>query len=270
MKKTIKNTAVTENKNEMPAPEKKTRRRYESGHPKTLEAFARMIAAGGQFDQARLNPPPDLTLDALEHAYAQALALQTAVWSARADFRTAALERQMLVDRFDSLATQAVGQLFGRGASLETAEDARGYVRKLRGTGSKPAASQNPSSPNFDPSARNISTTQRSNAARIATFLELLDFLEAQSAYAMVTQPELLIPNLRSLAAEAQSKHGVSITSAAALTRHRYERNKRFYLEPNNLCDLAARYKELVKGVFGARSPEFKTIRSFRFRKPKL
>ncbi|MBS1794953.1 MAG: hypothetical protein JSS81_13920 [Acidobacteria bacterium] len=260
-------TAVTENNVAMPAPEKKTRRRSESGFAKVLEAFARLRALAVHLDQTRLGPPDDLTLEALERAYNEAYALQTAVGNARADFRTAALDRQLLIDQFDAIAAQAVGQLAGRGAHPESVRDARGYVGKMRGKRVTPKAEQNPASPHFDPTARNISASQTSSAAKIHTFLELIDFLEAQPVYATVSLAGVTTRELRATVERAQSLHLLSIDKAADLKRDRGRRNRRFYFDEDSLCELGLRYKELVKGAYGVRSNEYKAVRSISFRK---
>ena len=241
----------------------------ESGHAKLLESLDRLIANGGQLDQTRLNPPVNLTIAALQTKHTQGLALQTAVGNSKADFRTVALDRQTDVDTFESVASQAVAQLAGRGASKETVEDARSYVRKLQGKRAKAKAETDPSSPNFDPTVKNISASQQSNAAKIAIFLELVDFLEAQSEYAGVTQAGLLIDDLRTLGNAAQAKHTVSIAAAATLAADRNERDKFFYSDPNNICDLGGQYKNLVKGSYGAKSLEYKTINAIPFKKRK-
>ena len=248
----------------------KPKKLQETGNAKILESFDRLAAFGATLDSGTLNAPPDLTTAALQAAHAQGTLLHTAVGNSKADFRTAALERQTEVDKFDALASQSVAQLIARGASKETAEDAKSYVRKLQGRRAKPKVETDPASPNFNPNEKNISASQQSNAAKIATFLEFLDFLEAQSAYSGVKQSGLLVGDLRTIAADAQTKHTASINSGATLAADRNTRNKFFYTDANNLCDLAARYKNLVKGTYGASSLEFKTINAIPFTRAKL
>lgn len=241
----------------------------ESGNAKLLESLDRLIAGGAQLDQTKLNPPLDLTIAALQAKYTNGLALHTAVGNSKADFRTSALARNVEIDKFDTLASQSVAQLAARGASKETVEDGRGYVRKIHGSHSKPKAGQDPASPNFDPTEKNISASQQSSAAKISTFLELVDFLEAQNIYANVNQAGLLIGDLRAVGTTSQNLHTASIADAAQLAADRNERAKFFYLDPDNICDTAARYKNLVKGTYGAKSVEYKTINAIPFKKRK-
>lgn len=240
------------------------------GHAKLLESLDKLIAFSKTLDQTRLNPPDDLTPAALQAVYDNAVALQAAVGNSKADWRTVALERQTEVDKFDSLAVQAVGLLSGRGASKESVEDARGYVRKIQGkrAASKKTIADKTALP--DESAKTVSSSEQSNAQKISNFSELIDFLEAQADYANVTQNGLKIDDLRSVADAAQTKHTVSINAATKLSNDRNERNKVFYLAPNNICDLAKRFKELVKGTYGAKSLEYQTVNSIPFKKAKV
>jgi len=246
------------------------KKQYESGHAKLLESWDKLIAFSETLDQERLNPPDDLKLAALKAVAAQGGDLQLSVGNSRADWRTIALARAVIVDTFETRASQAVGQLAGRGASKETVKDARGYVRKLQGKRSKAKPQDNPETPDIDESEKGVSASQQSSAAMISTYFELLDFLEAQDAYAGVTKAELLIANLRAVGEEAQTKHEESIAAAAKLSSDRRERNKHFYLDAGCICELAARFKELVKGEYGAGSPEYKAVNAIKFKKAKL
>lgn len=256
----------------MVVPVNKTKKQYESGHAKNLESLGKLIASSETFDQTILNPPSLLKISALMAMRATATALLQAVGNLRADWRTVALARAVYIDTFESIASQAVGQLAGRGASKETVRDARGYLRKLRGKSLTVKKTDDPATPEIDESVKGISKSQQSNAAKIATFYELIDFLEAQPEYANVTKAGLTIADLRALVDAAQAKHDVSITAAAQLSAKRDERNKFFYLTPKiNIIDIALQFKELVKGSFGGvGSTEYKSVKGIRFRRPKL
>lgn len=242
----------------------------DTGHAKILESLGKLIAQSETLDQSRLNPPPELKLAALKTLRDNATASQSQIGDSKAAWRTIALGRVTVVETLETLAAQAVAQLEARGASPKTVEQARGYVRKLQGKRSSEAAVDDPATPDVDESEQSISASQRSSAALIANFNELVDFLEAQPAYAGVTKPALLVASLRATAASAQAKHDASIEAAATLSNDRIGRNKIFYLDAGNICDIAARFKNLVKGEYGASSPEYKAVNAIRFKKPKL
>ena len=242
----------------------------DTGHAKILESLGKLIARSETLDQARLNPPPEMALAALDALRTDATVLQTKVGDSKAVWRTVARESAAAVDTFETRAAQAAAQLEARGASAKTVEQARGYVRKLQGARSSEAAVDDPATPDVDESEQSISASQQSRAAKIATFNELIDFLEAQPAYAGVTKPELLVVNLRASVNSAQARHDDSIEAAATLSGDRIARNQLFYLDADNICDIARRFKNLVKGEYGASSPEYKAVNAIPFKKPKL
>lgn len=245
--------------------ENKPKKQYETGHAKILESLGKLIARSETLDQTRLNPPPDLTLAALNTLRATATALQNQTSVSKAAWRTIALERTTEINEFETVAAQAVAQ---RGASAEAVAQARGYVRKLQGKRSSAAVADDPTTPDVDESEQSISASQQSSAAQIGNFNELLDFLEAQPAYAGVTKPELLVASLRARVASAQAKHEDSIEAAANFSTDRIARNKVFYLNANSICDRAKRFKRLVEGEYGADSPEYQAVNAIPFQKP--
>ena len=248
----------------------KVKKQYETGHAKLLEALDSLIAAAQTLDQVRLNPPADLTVTALQARHANGLTLQNNVGNARADWRTVALKRAEDIEKFAPLAVEAVAALEARGASKETIKDARSYVRKLHGKRAKPKTGDNPETPELDESEKGVSASQQSAAAQLTTMHELIDFLEAQPLYDEIRKPKLTIAEMRTFVDGTQTDHTASITAAATLTTARNERNKDFYLNDDNICDLAKRYKALVKGEYGANSTEFKMVNEINFHKPRL
>lgn len=248
-------------------------KQYESGHPKILESLGKLIAIDETLDQTRLNPPAGLKLAELKAKRDAATGLQTDVGNSRADWRTVALDRAVDIDKFDSTAAEAVALFEGRGASKESVEDARGYVRKLRGQkaggAAKPATDEN-GNPILDETEKGISAAQTSAAAKVSTMYELIDFLEAQPKYAEVNKPGFTAAELRAFVDATQTKHDASLASVAKLSNDRRERNKAFYLDADCICELARQFKALVGGAYGFKSPEYKAVNAIPFRKPKL
>lgn len=247
-------------------------KQYESGHPKLLESLGKLIAIDETLDQARLNPPAGLRLADLQAKRDAGTTLQTTVGNSRADWRTVALDRATDIEKFDSIAAEAVALFEGRGASKESVEDARGYVRKLQGrrlSAAKPATDEN-GNPVLDESPQGISAAQTSAAAKISTMYELIDFLEAQPKYAEVNKPGFTAAELRAFVDATQAKHDASLASVAKLSGDRRERNKFFYTDEDCICELARQFKALVGGAYGFKSPEYKAVNAIPFRKPKL
>lgn len=241
--------------------------RSETGHAKFIESIERLIAADATLDPAKLNAPADLRSSALAALLPGANTRQTQVGNAKADWRTVTLDRQTDADEIESKAAQAVALLEAQGARGETVEDARSYVRKLQGKRKTPKPADDAATPAVDESEAGISVSQQSNAAKIANFSELIDYLEAQPEYAAVTNPGYTVTELRAFADNLRAKHTVSINAATTLSADRSDRDAFFYTDPNSVLALAKRYKKLVFGAYGANSPEYALVNSIPFQK---
>lgn len=250
--------------------QKNKNKQYETGNAKILESLTRLIAFDETLDQVKLNPPPDLTLTELNALQTNAVTAQRDVGNARADWRTIALDRALGIEKFAPLASQVVGQLDGRGAGIETIKDAMFYVRKLQGRRAKPKPPIDPNAPpTLDESEKGISASQQSAAAQLSIMFEFIDFIEAQTVSAGIKSAGLAAADLRAFAESVQAKHNASITAVADLTNKRGIRNELFYTHENNICDIAKRFKSLVRGEYGATSVEFKTVNAISFKKTK-
>ncbi len=245
----------------------KTISKSELGHAKFLESVERLIAADATLDAAKLNAPADLKSDALATMRTDAVARFEKVGDSVAKWRTVALARQTDADKIPAMASQAVALLTAQGASAETIEDARSYVRKIQGAGGK-KPKDDPNTPDVDESEKGISKSQQSNAAKLGFFGELIEFLEAQSIYANVKNAGFTIADLRAFKDSTQTKHDSSITSATVLSVDRSDRNGVFYTNADSVLSRAKRYKALVRGAYGANSSEFALVNAIPFRQP--
>jgi hypothetical protein len=233
-------------------------------YSKMLESVTSLIAFQNTLDQAFLDPPPDQTVAAWTTLKTETTTLHQSVGNSKGDWRTIALDRATDADELASVASQSVALLESRGASAETIEDARFYVRKLQGRRKGPKPVDDPSTPE-DESQSAVSASQQSNAARISTFLELVDFLEAQPEYAGVTREGFKIADLRDRGNSVQTKHDGSITAVNNLTSDRIARDKRFFDDEDSILKRSKRFKKLVGGAYGFASPEYKTINGIPF-----
>jgi len=230
-----------------------------------LESLAEMIAFEETLDLVKVDPAPDLTPEALTALRVEAATLHAAVGNSKSDWRTVTLERAMEAGLLASKASKAVALLEAKGASAETIEQARFYVRKLQGRRAAPAVVDDPSTPDVDESEQSISASQQSNAAKISTSYEFIDFLEAQSEYASVNNPELRIAAYRAFVDSVSTKHDASIDAQTTLTSDRIKRDKVFFDNPDSILNRAKRLKKAVGGAYGFNSPEYRTINAIRF-----
>lgn len=249
---------------------KKTNSKSETGHAKFVESIERLIAADATLDAAKLNAPADLNSAALAALLPAATARHQKVGDSKAGWRTIALERRTDIEQITSMAAQAVALFESRGASKEKVEIARSYVRKIRGGGAKKIITpDNPATPDVDETEKGISKSQQSSAAVLSVFFELIDYLEAQPEYAGVTNAGFEIADLRDFADATQAKHTASITAVTGLSADRSERDAFFYNDRTSVLNLARRYKKLVFGAYGGKSPEYALVNQIPFQKPK-
>lgn len=234
-------------------------------YSKLLESLGSLIAFEETLDLAKVDPAPDLMPAALTVLRTEATALHAAVGNSKGDWRTATLDRKIDADQLASKASKAVALLESRGAGAETIEQARFYVRKLQGKRAGAATVDDPSTPDIDESEQSISASQQSNAARISTFYEFVDFLDAQTEYAGVNNPELKASALRAFADSVSGKHDTSITFATQLSSDRIKRDKRFFDDADSILNRAKRLKKAVGAAYGFDSPEYKTINAIPF-----
>jgi hypothetical protein len=232
-----------------------------------LESLGEMIAFEGTLDLVKVDPAPDLMPAALTAFRAEATGLHASVGNSKGDWRTATLDRTTDADKLASMASKAVAALEAKGASAEKIEQARFYVRKLQGkrAGARPV--DDPLTPDVDESENSISASQQSNAAKISNSYELIDFLEAQSEYALVNNPELKISAYRAFVDSVAAKHDLSINAAATLSSNRIKRDKVFFDNPDSILNRAKRLKKAVAQAYGFDSAEYKTINAIEMRR---
>ena len=237
-------------------------------HAKRLESLTQLTEFAGTLDPAKLNAPPDLLTAALQTLNTEGHDAQETVSISKGGWRTAALDRAADAGELASKAAESLALLEARGASAETIEDGRSYVRKLQGKRASPKPVDDPATPDIDESEKAISAAQTSNAARIATFLEFLKWLEEQPEYAGVTNAGKTIADLQTFGEAVETKHNSSIAAVTKLSSDRIERNKIFYDNADSNLSRAKRLKKLIGGTYGFDSPEYQTANAIPFRKP--
>lgn len=232
---------------------------------KNLESLLHLADFEDTLDAAKLDAPPDLLPAALRAHHAAAETWQKTVGNSKGDWRTVTLDRATDADRLASMAAESLALLEGRGASADKIEDGRFYVRKLQGRRATPAAVDDPTTPGVDESESSISTSQQSNAARIANFLEYLDWLEPQSEYQSVKAAGKTVADMRDFGEAVQAKHNLSINAATKLAADRIARDKLFFDDSDSVINLGKRVKKIIGGAYGFDSPEYDTANAIPF-----
>ena len=233
---------------------------------KNLESLLHLADFTETLDTVKLDAPPDLVPSELRKLHDDSDAAQKKVGDSKGDWRTATLDRQSVAEELSSKAAESLALLEGRGASAEKIEDGRFYVRKLQGKRASPKPVDDPATPDVDESESTISAAQTSNAARIATFLEYLEWLEPQSEYAGVKAAGKTVTEMRTFGESVEAKHAASVTAVTELSADRINRDKFFFDNDDSIINRAKRLKRLIGGAYGFDSPEYETANAFPFR----
>ncbi|MDR1097216.1 MAG: hypothetical protein LBL57_03700 [Tannerella sp.] len=139
-------------------------------------------------------------------------------------------------------------------------------VRKIRG---QRAHKLEPSpDPNSEP-ARHISVSQVSFNEQIEHLNRLIALVESQPAYTPA-ESDLSVDALKTLLDEMRTTNSAVMAAEAPLTNLRQERDKLLYAPKTGMMDTALTVKKYVKAVFGASSPQYRTVNQIQFKNKKI
>ena len=109
-----------------------------------------------------------------------------------------------------------------------------------------------------------ISSSQMSFDSRIDNLDKLIKLLTSVTAYAP-NEADLKVTALTTLLTDLKAKNTAVITAEAPLVNARIARNDVLYKAGTGLVDTSVDVKTYVKSVFGATSPQYKTISGLKF-----
>ena len=109
-----------------------------------------------------------------------------------------------------------------------------------------------------------ISSSQLSFDSRIDNLDKLIKLLTSVTAYAP-NEADLKVTALTTLLTDLKAKNTAVITAEAPLVNARIARNDVLYKAGTGLVDTSVDVKTYVKSVFGATSPQYKTISGLKF-----
>lgn len=201
--------------------------------------------------------------------------------NAKAQFDTVVNQREIQFKDVRKLATRIVSALNACGASDEVVKDARSILLKIRGERAKPkkkpAQVENPDqegelSPPQEgegqgskDETKQISVSQQSYDQITENFAKLLALVQLEPKY-MPNEPDLTVASLTTYADNLLASNGAVASQVAAYTTSLHNRNKILYEGEESIPKLAEDVKEYMKSVFGSNSPEYKTVRSIKFK----
>ncbi len=168
--------------------------------------------------------------------------------------------RQDVYGDLKPLATRILNELEASGAPQATIDNARHYVRKIRGTR---IIKIDP-----DSTANHVSASQTSFTEQIQHFTDLINVLTPCTQY-QPNIPELQLTALVAKRDAMKTTNNAVSTTQAVWSTARVERNK-FFNEPvTGYVDTFQAVKRAVKAIFGANSPQYHQFRGLSFRRIK-
>ena len=169
---------------------------------------------------------------------------------------------------FDKLITRVNNALKASDTTQEVDDSAKTIVRKLQGRRATAKATEEEKKVAADAGKEivEISNSQMSYDSRLDNFDKLIKLLSSVSQYAP-NEADLKITALTALYTDLKAKNLAVINAEIPLNNARIARNDVMYKDNVGLVDVAADVKTYIKSVYGATSPQYKTVSSLKFTK---
>lgn len=183
-------------------------------------------------------------------------------------YKNAVSARVAAFKPFDKLITRVNNALKASDTTQEVDDSAKTIVRKLQGRRATAKATEEEKKIASDAGKEivEISTSQMSYDSRLDNFDKLIKLLSSVSQYAP-NEVDLKITALTALYTDLKAKNLAVINAETPLNNARIARNDVMYKDNVGLVDVAADVKTYIKSVFGATSPQYKTVSSLKFTK---
>jgi DNA repair exonuclease SbcCD ATPase subunit len=183
-------------------------------------------------------------------------------------YKNAVSARVAAFKPFDKLITRVNNALKASDTTQEVDDSAKTIVRKLQGRRATAKKTEEEKKVAADAGKEivEISTSQMSYDSRLDNFDKLIKLLSSVSQYAP-NEADLKITALTALYTDLKAKNLAVINAETPLNNARIARNDVMYKDNVGLVDVAADVKTYIKSVFGATSPQYKTVSSLKFTK---
>lgn len=145
-------------------------------------------------------------------------------------------------------------------------ESAMTLVRKLQGRRATPKMTEEEKKVAAEAGneVTEISSSQMSFDSRLDNLDKLIKLLTSVTAYAP-NEADLKVTALTTLYTDLRTKNTAVITAEAPLVNARIARNDVLYKAGTGVVDTSVDVKTYVKSIFGATSPQYKTISGLTF-----
>jgi hypothetical protein len=170
--------------------------------------------------------------------------------------------REILFEPVDKLVTRTINYFNSTNASAQIKLDAKGLADRYRGFGIKVETL-----PDGSPDPAHVSNSHQSYVQKADTFKQLVDLYNSEPLYAP-NENELKIVALTALSTAMKTSNDNIGTIIAPVDTLRIARDHALYDEETGIVDMAGKCKDYVKGLFGATSPEARTVIPIKFTRP--
>ncbi len=233
-------------------------------HVKQVDSYSRLVdictGFGGKYNPGR----PSLQVESLLNALNGARQAIEAVKLAKTTFDREVNSRLQASEKLPALASGIFRTLSDHGASAATLDDARYFVRQIRGYTSKDRAPL-PNATSEEAIAKRT-MTQRSYVGQADHFSKLVLAVQAEPLY-KATESMLSKAGLGKKLEEL-AKHNARVSAAqVAWANARALRDQVLYGEQQSLFALQRAVKNYAYAVYGPNSTEYAQLKAIRFAK---
>ncbi len=238
----------------------------ETGHAKNVANYEKLIvnitALGTSYNPSKAS----LKLPELNNQLSAAQECIAIVNSCEPAYKNAVSARDVAFAPFSKLITRVNNALKASDTTTQVDESAMTLVRKLQGRRATPKMTEEEKkiAAEAGNEVNEISSSQMSFDSRLDNFDKLIQLFSSVEAYAP-NEEELTVAALTSLYNDLKELNTNVITAEAPLTNARIARNDVLYKPGTGVVDTSVDVKTYVKSVFGATSPQYKTISGLKF-----
>ena len=240
----------------------------ESGHNKNAINFDTLIfictSLGTSYNPAKTT----LKIPALQAQSTASKTSLTAINTFTSTYKNSVSARINAFKAFDKLITRINNALKASDTNKQVEETAQTIIRKLQGRRATPKKTEEEKKSAMDAGIEiiEISSSQMSFDSRLDNFDKLIKLLLSIPQY-IPNEADLKTTSLVALYNDLKGKNLSVITSNVSLSNARIIRNDSMYKDNSGLVDTAIDIKTYIKSVFGATSPQYKTVSSLKFTK---
>lgn len=239
----------------------------ETGHSKNVSNFEDLISFCSAYGTNYKPTKPIIQIDALQQLHVTTANAINALVAKQATYKNAINARAIAFEPLRKLSTRIANAFEACGATDQSIDDVKYFVRKMRGDGNKKKPKEEITSTNPEvtsPETSTHSTSQLSFDSKVEHLSGLIALLSAEPLY-QPNEVDLSIAGLLSLLADLKAKNTAVINAYTKYSNALIERNKLLYSSDNGLVDAAFDVKKYVKSIFGASSAEFRQVSGIRF-----